>query len=132
MYSRYVVNFLLVVDDATCYQRAQRLVNETSDAIWTAVLRFSMYSYLGPPGVITHDASTNFSSRELASNTYFLHIRFDPVPKEAHQSITTVDRHHATLPNAFLEISKASPPTATERTDASLFHSRFYDLLQMA
>lgn len=80
--------------------------------------------------MVTHDPGTNFSSREFASNCDLLHIRLDPVPKEAPQSMTTVERQHASLRSSFQAISRLSPPTAAEQTDASMFY-QFDDLLQM-
>lgn len=105
------VNILHTVDAATSYQSGHRLLNKTAAAIWSVFHRFWLDSYLGPPYVITHDAGTNFSSREFAPNCDLMHIRLDPVPKEAPRSMTTVERQHASLRRSFLVTSKKSQST---------------------
>lgn len=89
-----------MVDAATRYQGEKRLINETSGAIWDGLKTCWLDVYLGPPDVITHEAGTNLSPREFATNRDLLHIRLDTVPKEIPQSMNTVERKHGVLQRA--------------------------------
>lgn len=121
-----------MVDVATCYHSTPRLLNETAAAIWSSFRQCWRDSYLGPPNVIKHDAGTKFSSREFAVNCYLMHIRLDPITKEAPQSMTTVGRQRASLRRAFLIIRKASPPAVEQQTEPAPFYRHFDDFFQMA
>lgn len=59
------------------------------------------------------------------------HIRFSPVPKKAHQGITTVGHKHRSPHRAFMDINKMPQTKPVEQTYPSPFYSIFDNLLQM-
>lgn len=87
---------------------------------------------LRPPDVITTDAGTNLSSREFISNCDLLHIRLDTIPIESPQSMSTVERQHATLRRAFDVLDRESPATYEELMHAHLKEQHFDQILQAA
>lgn len=122
---------LHLVHAATIFQSAQRLLNESTADVWAELRGWWVYNYLRPLEVITHDAGTNFASREFQSNCGFLQIEVNSTPFEAPQSMTTVERQHASLRKVFDTISHASPPTSEEITNLDLEARRFDVILRM-
>lgn len=62
--------------------------------------------YIGPPDVITHDAGSNFASKEFRQNAQSMAIRTNEVPVEAHHSVGLVERYHMPLKRAYEIIAK--------------------------
>eukprot|EP00171_Calliarthron_tuberculosum_P003348 IDg3348t1 len=65
--------------------------------------------YLGPPDIIVHDAAKTLLSKSFQTNTGLLQITTKPVPIEAANSMTYVERYHAPLRRAFKIIKEEAP-----------------------
>ncbi|KAI0991423.1 hypothetical protein K3495_g16764, partial [Podosphaera aphanis] len=95
-----------IVDEATRFQAAHWLPNISTQAIWNCIRRCWIDTYLGPPDIITHDAGTQFTSREFKQLAVSLGISTESVPVEAHNSIGIVERYHGPLKRAYLIIKE--------------------------
>ena len=56
---------LHIVDEATGFQVARWLNNMSAKHIWNTLRLYWIDVYIGPPDLITHDAGTNFVSKEF-------------------------------------------------------------------
>lgn len=88
---------LHVVDEGTRSQAARWLPNVSSECLWKALRQCWIDAYLGPLDVIVHDAGKNFMVSAFAGNADMLYIATEPVPVEAANSMSIVDRYHAPL-----------------------------------
>lgn len=51
--------------------------------------------YVGPPDLIIHDSGTNFQSQKLQQNAISISSLTKPIPVEAHNLMSIVERYHA-------------------------------------
>lgn len=85
---------LHVVDESTRYQAARWLPAQNAEEIWKALRLCWIDVYLGPPDIITHDAAKVFLSDEFCTNSSLLNIKLKPVPVEAANTMSFVERYH--------------------------------------
>lgn len=114
------------------YESAKCLINETAAEIWHAFRTCWQDMCLGLPDVVTHDAGTNFASRELAANCDLLHIRLSPVPKESPKTMGIVERQQDPMCRTYMAISKAAPITDVEIANRVLPNLQFYSIFLIA
>lgn len=107
----YIANkpLLHVVCEATRYQAARWLVGTTADDIWRAFRLCWCDVYIGPPDLVVHDAGTNIMAKAFQDHADLMHIETKPVPREAANSMTYVERYHAPLRRAYKIIEKEAP-----------------------
>ena len=96
---------LHVIDVGTSFQGATFLREMSAKVTWEALRRIWIDTYLGPPDIITHDAGTNFASKEFRSEAKIMGITCKEVPVEAHWSIGKLERYHQPLRRAWEIIS---------------------------
>lgn len=65
--------------------------------------------FSGPPDVIVHYAEKNFMGRAFARSAKMLHIATKPVPIEAANSMSIVERYHSPLCRSLNIIKKEAP-----------------------
>ncbi len=96
---------LHVVDEATRFQAARWLNNVSAKHTWETLRLCWIDVYIGPPDLITHDAGSNFVSKEFCQYATSMAIATKSVPVEAHWSIGMVERYHAVLRRAYKVIA---------------------------
>ena len=92
---------LHIIDEATRYQAARWLQNLSAKHTWDTLRNCWVDTYLGPPGYITHDAGTNFASKEFRQHVASMGITARSVPVEAHWSVGMIERAHPVLRRAY-------------------------------
>ncbi len=100
---------LHVIDTATAFNGARFLKSLSATDTWETLRMLWIDTYQGPPDILTHDAGTNFASREFQSEAQIMGITCKQVPVEAHWSIGKVERYHAPLRRAY-DILRAELP----------------------
>ena len=100
---------LYIVDKATAYQAGRWLKDFSAKTAWETIRKCWINTYLGPPDLISYDASTNFESREFKQYAQTVNTTTKCVPVEAHYSIGTVERYHRPLRRAYDIIRAESP-----------------------
>ena len=105
---------LQLVDEATGFQAARFLTNESSECIWNTTKEMWMDTYLGPPDWFISDAGKNVTSKEWRTNARIMGSSTKAVPVEAHHSIGLVERYHVPLRRAY-EILSAECPTLSRQ-----------------
>lgn len=100
---------LHIVDEATAYQAGRWLKDFSAKTAWETIRECWIDTYLGPPDLISHDAGTNFESREFKQYAQTVNTTTKCVPVEAHHSIRAVERYHRPLRRAY-DIIKAESP----------------------
>ena len=100
---------LHVVDEATLYQAARWLDKVSAEEVWKALRLCWIDVYVGPPDMITHDAATNFLSKNFGYNASLMHISTKSVPVEAEYSMSIVERYHSPLRRAYRIIRAEAP-----------------------
>ena len=73
----------------------------TAQHTWDALRACWIDVYIGPPDIITHDAGTNFTSKEFRQLSASMSILLHEVPVEAHHSVGRVERYHDPLRRAY-------------------------------
>ena len=96
---------LHVVDKATRFQAATWLNNMSAKHTWDTLRLCWIDVYIGPPDLITHDAGTNFVSKEFRKYAKSMAITTRSVPVGAHWSIGLVERYHPVLRRAYKVIA---------------------------
>lgn len=112
---------LHAVDEATHFNAAMFLRNQSSQEVWKTLLRCWTRLYLGPPDYLHVDQGTNFVSKEFLSSAEADGIEVTQAPIESPNTMSHVERYHAPLRSAFLKIRDSLP-----RSDSDS------DCLQMA
>jgi hypothetical protein len=92
---------LHIIDEATRYQAARWLQNLSAKHTWDTLRNCWVDTYLGPPDYITHDAGTNFASKEFRQYAASMGITARSVPVEAHWSVGMIERAHPVLRRAY-------------------------------
>jgi hypothetical protein len=92
---------LHIIDEATRYQAARWLRNLSAKHTWDTLRNCWVDTYLGPPDYITHDAGTNFASKEFRQYAASMGITARSVPVEAHWSVGMIERAHPVLRRAY-------------------------------
>lgn len=75
---------LHVIDEATRFGAARWLRNVSAQHTWDMLRHCWIDDYVGPPDMITHDAGSNFASKEFRQNARNMAININKVPVEAH------------------------------------------------
>ena len=88
---------LYMVDVATAFQAGRFLNNMSAKDIWKTLRQCWIDTYLGPPEIVTYDASINFDFMEFCAKTKMLGITYHQIPVEAHWSIEKVEKYHAPM-----------------------------------
>jgi hypothetical protein len=92
---------LHIIDEATRYQATRWLQNLSAKHTWDILRNCWVDTYLGPPDYITHDAGTNFVSKEFRQYAASMGITARSVLVEAHWSIGMIERAHPVLRRAY-------------------------------
>ena len=100
---------LHIVDEATAYQAGRWLTDFSAKTAWETIRECWIDTYLGPPDLISHDAGTNFESREFKQYAQTVNTATKCVPVEAHNSVGIVERYHKPLRRAYQIIKAESP-----------------------
>lgn len=96
---------LHVIDKATRFQAARWLNNIFAKHTWETLRLCWIDVYIGLPDPITHNAGSNFDSKEFCQYATSMAIATKSVPVEAHWLIGMVERYHAVLQRAYKVIA---------------------------
>lgn len=96
---------LHVIDEATRYQAARWLKEQTSKHIWNVLRMCWIDTYIGPPDRIVHDAGRNLTGKEFAGYARGMNIVTKTAPVEAHNSVGLIERSHPVLRRAYQVLS---------------------------
>jgi len=102
-------NALHVVDEATRYQAARWLPDNSAETVWRCLRMCWIDVYLGPPNVVAHDAGKNLVARAFQLNAGIMKIDTKAIPVESANSMTYVERYHTPLRRAFKIIQSEIP-----------------------
>jgi len=80
---------------------------------WNVLRNCWIDIYIGPPDVIVHDQSTNFTGRKFQQNARIINITIKNIPTEIHHSIGRVERYHGPLRRVYEVISKDLTKSST-------------------
>lgn len=105
---------LHVVDEATHFNAALFLRNQSSQCIWKSFLKCWSRVYLGPPDYLHVDQGSNFISVELSKCAQAEGITVVKAPIESPATMTHVERYHAPLRSAFTKIRESLPRSETD------------------
>ncbi len=96
---------LHVINEATRFQAARWLNNMSTKPTWDTLRLYWIDVYIGTPDLITHDAVTNFVSKEFRQYATSMAITTRIVLVEVYWSIGMVERYHAVLRRAYKVIA---------------------------
>ncbi|KHJ31691.1 hypothetical protein EV44_g3822 [Erysiphe necator] len=86
----------------------------TSQHVWNMLRLCWIDVYLGSPDIITHDAGSNFSSKEFRQTAKSLAIEIKEIPVKSANSMSIVERYHKPLRLAYEIIKEEIDTNNTE------------------
>lgn len=110
-------NLVHVIDESTSFQAAEWMDDNSSIALWRAIEKCWINTYLGPPEFIKTDAGPNFTGTQFKQRAKQLTIEVITAPTEAHNNIGKIERYHTPLRRAYQIIRDELKNTETTRAE---------------
>ena len=92
---------LYAVDATTDFQAGRFLNSMLAKDTWEALHQCWIYTYLGPPDIVTYDADINFDSMEFRAKAKILGITCHQISVKAYWSIAKIEKYHAPIRQAY-------------------------------